>query len=583
MNQQRLAAAVVLGCGLVACWFLLGPPPAGAHAVLVATEPADGEQLDRAPEEVVVEFNEEVQPPPEAVRVFDAAGRRVDLGDAGRGRSANMLRVGLPPDLPDGVYTVSWRAISADTHPVRGGFLFVIGDADSGPLDAVAVEELDADHRGLKTAAAVVRWLMYLGASLAAGLAAFLVMIHDRRADERRVLVRATRVAALVGAVATVLSLPVQAALTGGTGVAGLVDAELLSSTATSGLGASAAVRLAGLGLVAVAIVRPPSRAATAATLLGATAAVAANLLAGHTATSEPRGLVLASNLAHSAAAAVWFGGLVALAVVLRRRRSAAASVAAAGIVSRFSVVALVSVAALVASGTSLGWVEVRELGALTTSAYGQLLLAKVAVVAVVVAVAAYNNRWLVPAVRRHADHAAHRLRRTVQIEAGLVATVLALTAVLVATAPPRAMAEPREAGMVTAALGDRYELRATVEPARAGVNELSFAVVDAEGRPIDAGIEASIRFTHPERDIAPVERMLERTGAGRYRHTGPELAVPGRWTIEFRMLITEFQRVTASFDVDIDLPPNHVHNHHHHERQPQRQLSDRSIQRRRP
>jgi copper transport protein len=164
--------------------------------------------------------------------------------------------------------------------------------------------------------------------------------------------------------------------------------------------------------------------------------------MAGHTVTAEPRWLALVADACHTIAASMWFGGLVLLGIVLHRRADSSDPVAGARMVARFSAWATGAVLMVAVAGLALAWVEVRSLRVLFAEPYGWTLAAKTMIVAAVLLVGAYNNRILVPAIRRAAPEdwspAWRRLRWTVRIEViGLVAA-LAATAVLVDSPPPR-------------------------------------------------------------------------------------------------------------------------------------------------
>ena len=155
-------------------------------------------------------------------------------------------------------------------------------------------------------------------------------------------------------------------------------------------------------------------------------------------------------DVSHLFAGALWIGGLVGLvllAMPATRVAGEAARVAIlAPVVSRFSNLALISVAALVVTGAVRGWMEIRTLAALTGEAYGIALLTKVAVVVPLVVLGAINNRWTKPRIRRAAEEAGRTesgtggirvLGRLVLAEVVLAAVVLSVTAVLVNLAPP--------------------------------------------------------------------------------------------------------------------------------------------------
>ena len=122
----------------------------------------------------------------------------------------------------------------------------------------------------------------------------------------------------------------------------------------------------------------------------------------GHTRTFEPRWLVMGADLVHAATAAVWLGGLVALILHLASARRRGGDPAdSAVILGRFSTLAGGLVLLLGVTGTILGVVIVGSLPALVGSTYGRLLLAKLAVVAVIGALAAWNRFGLVPRLAR--------------------------------------------------------------------------------------------------------------------------------------------------------------------------------------
>ena len=112
--------------GLATAIVVLLAVPASAHAVLLATTPAQGAVLTTPPRAVSLRYDEQVTYNPGAVRVYNEQGSRVDSGSISK-PSPDVVQVSLPPHLPDGAYVVTWRVISADTHPVEGAFTFQVG------------------------------------------------------------------------------------------------------------------------------------------------------------------------------------------------------------------------------------------------------------------------------------------------------------------------------------------------------------------------------------------------------------------------------------------------------------------------
>jgi copper resistance protein C len=104
---------------------LFGTVPASAHASLDRTEPRVGNTVRTAPREVTCWFTQKLEPAFSSLVVRDSSGAQVSVGRASV--SGNMLRVALKP-LPPGVYKVSWRVLSVDTHTTEGDFSFRVGE-----------------------------------------------------------------------------------------------------------------------------------------------------------------------------------------------------------------------------------------------------------------------------------------------------------------------------------------------------------------------------------------------------------------------------------------------------------------------
>ena len=102
------------------------PAPAGAHASLVRTIPARGSAVHKSPATVKLWFSERLEPAYSTVEVVGRDGKRVDNGDAGVDRADARLLQGSLPQLPAGMYRVTWRVLSVDTHVSEGQFSFEI-------------------------------------------------------------------------------------------------------------------------------------------------------------------------------------------------------------------------------------------------------------------------------------------------------------------------------------------------------------------------------------------------------------------------------------------------------------------------
>ena len=285
----------------------------------------------------------------------------------------------------------------------------------------------------------IVRFSGHLGTLVAVGVAVFLALAHHGEPGDAEIpgVVRLTTTAAIVGVAGGLGAVAVFGATVADTNVAGGLSGAGWTAALHSPVALAGLVRLLGLGVV-VHAVRNRIAEPTFAALVGAGAvsSLASFLIVGHTATRSPRVLGVAAALVHGATAAMWIGGLAALAVVLASRRRAGQAAPAATVV-RFSRVMATTVAALLVAGVAVALMEVDGWRGLWSSTYGRVLLVKGALVAVVAAAAAYNHRRLVPRVESGGDEECWPvLVRTVRAELLILVSIVAVTALLINLAP---------------------------------------------------------------------------------------------------------------------------------------------------
>jgi copper resistance protein D len=181
---------------------------------------------------------------------------------------------------------------------------------------------------------------------------------------------------------------------------------------------------------------------------LAASAAMLGGLAwAGHAGGTpgEEGALHLVSDVLHLLAAGLWLGGLVPLALLFARAlaQPALLDAARAG-TRRFSLLGMISVGTLLATGTVNSWILVGTVPGLIGTPYGQLLLLKIAAFAAMATLAAINRQRLTPALHRTAAPLAalRRLRRNALIEVALGLFVLGIVGAL-GILPPGMHSEP--------------------------------------------------------------------------------------------------------------------------------------------
>ena len=126
----------LLASGLLAALSLIGlATSAAAHASQTGAEPAADSVLTTAPDRVVITFDAALMDVGAALVVRDSA--RADVTSGPTTVRANTITVPLRPGLGAGTYTVAYRVVSADGHPVSTSYEFsVAGPASSAPATA---------------------------------------------------------------------------------------------------------------------------------------------------------------------------------------------------------------------------------------------------------------------------------------------------------------------------------------------------------------------------------------------------------------------------------------------------------------
>jgi copper transport protein len=582
MRPSRLHRMLAVGA-LAAVAVALMATPAFAHAQLLSTEPVGGGTAGDAPKRVVLHFSEPVEISLGSVQVFDGDANRVTTKPAAHpGGDARSVAVGLPA-LERGGYVVTWRVISADSHPVHGAFTFRVGPAVAGQTgDALARRLLAAQGGSTAVGAlyAVIRFTAFAALVLLVGGFAFLARVWPAGAavaEARRLLWSAWGAAVA----ATALGIPAQGAYAAGLPLRQMVSGTVISGVLDTRFGRVWGARLVLLALFALVLValgrRPGTEAETEAEArAGAGQPMAPGLaaggallgvgllltpgLAGHAASQDLIPLAVTSDLLHLGSVSLWLGGLVFLAAcVLPRRRADEL----AAVVPRFSRLAFAAVVVILATGTFQGWREVRSTAALTGTTYGRLLVIKVALFTAMVALGALSRRWVqaryrVPAMQLSPGPGAaavdpdsetvSQLRRTVGAETVVAAAVLAVTALLVSAEPARsALARPFSTELRT----DQVLIDLTVDPAKAGPADLHFYTLSPAGAVQDvAELDVSLRL--PDKGVGPLVVPVQRAGPGHFSAYGFELPLRGRWELEVVARLTEIDQVRATATVPV-------------------------------
>ncbi|TKB15591.1 MAG: copper resistance protein CopC [Mesorhizobium sp.] len=524
-----------LTSGLLAAFMLMAllvlPGRAFAHAALVATDPADGAVLVQGPSQFSLTFSEPVSPL--VLTLVRPDGTQLPLTSSRL--DGLTLAIDNPETLKSGTHVLSWRVISEDGHPVGGSSLFSIGAPSVAPFAGETVDW------SLRTVIWVGKFLLYAGLFLGVGGAFSLAWLAEDRWCGRRFVIAAL----LCGLAAAPVSLGFQGLDALGAPLARFTAPVVWKTALETSIGWTVLVALVALGLALLSLVGPrASRKLLAlAGLVGVGAALAAS---GHASAAEPQWLTRPLVFLHSTAIAFWAGALAPLGLALRYQPAEAKF-----FLRRFSRAILPVVAVLAASGIVLAIIQVQTPAALINTAYGRLLLLKLALLLFLFTLASVN-RWTLTAPAEAGDtEVQRRLVRSIGIETLIVLAVFGVAAGWRFTPPPRALAiaaaQPVSIHIHTLqAMADL-----SITPGHAGQVAASMVIMTGDFGPLDAK-QVTLVLSKPDSGIEPIRRPATKPDDGTWRVDNLVIPLPGRWNARLDILVSDFEMVKIEAPIDI-------------------------------
>lgn len=526
------------------------------HAVLTGSDPAIGAALTQAPEVIVLNFNEPVGIT--RLALLSPDGQSVPVGPAQAADS--QVRIPLPALDAQGTYLLSWRASSADGHPVGGTVDFTVGAAAAGAPAAAALADASP---GLDFAIWLGRLLALICLVAACGAAFFRATAPALRQDWVGRVIG-------IGLGALFLNLALQGLDLLGAPWGALIQDETwrtaLASPYAGTLGFSA-LALAASFRAQDTDRRLVLRLAAAGSLILLGIAVANS---GHAGTAPPQWLSQPTIALHVIAAAAWLGALVPLIRILRDRSRKTIPGSSEGLeasdntlpasdpglsaLARFSRWITPMVALLILSGGILSWLQLDHISDFWRTQYGWVLSAKLGLVLVLLAVAAWNRWRLTRPVLAGDPTATRHLTRAIQAEIVLGVLILSVVSLWRFTPPPRSLdAAPAASAVAGSSAGAGAHL--INSPLVLGNSQVSARIqegtdarrwtihLETPGGAPFAAQAVTINLYNPEADIEAVRREASADG-NIWQVSVPSLPNVGHWYLRLDVLVDDFNRL---------------------------------------
>ena len=581
---------------------------ASAHAQFIRSQPEPNAVLAQSPIEVLIWFTESVEIGFSEIQVFDPTGSRQDNGDTHVHSDPTNPGVTLKPNLPQGTYTVAWRVLSAvDGHRTAGTFAFTVGQAPVGPPQPGAITQEpvfdDGGSAPPRWLAVITRWLAFAAMAALIGAVIFPAIVLPAglraiKADERTAeeiarrtsrVIAGTIIASLaVVTISTAVSLWLQGWAAGGEAGSLSTIREVWSDTRFGEiLTLRVSIIVGAILLSALALPRLRSLLARSELLEPAWVALAicafalplTTSLNSHAAAERSNTeLYVASDWLHLVAGSIWIGGLLQLVLLtpivlsLTERRASFL----AGLIPRFSVLALVSVGVVVATGVFQWWNFLGGISTVFDSDWGYTLAIKVGLLLPLLLLAAFNLLVVRPrfvsfvfgglktASARILEWE-RRFRWAVTAEVGLAAAILVVAALLTETTIPASglsagsngvinlsQASPTPSSLAQSQQADDLTISLDVYPGKAGPNDVGVFLSDTDGdeRAIQAVI---VRYKYLDRNLGENEDFAEPFHPPtHYTLNTSQLSLAGEWEIEIIVQREGLFDARATFDVQV-------------------------------
>lgn len=508
---------------------LFAAPEASAHTKLKESTPASDEVLQTPPSEIKLIFSGKLEDALHTMELASEGGEAIPFDPPALDETRKILTAALP-ELPNGKYTVSYRVISADGHPIEGSFAFevqapapepaepappaettnpggqteptqpavpAVPEAGQPPADEHTGHEEhedDSEHVGHEEQAAAPNTfynvsiyaasiLFYVSMLAVAGWALWSLFYSWREADRKwRMAFGLGLLGFHLAAFLLLAALHIPIDLQAENSAGAFLDFLRNTDTGRSYL----------FGLLLTVAGFPLLFRYRIVDGIWAALLISAKTLRGHASIAEPVALARLADGVHIAAASLWVGGLIALIIAFRRNKELFRA-----LTPRFSSVALTAFVVLIATGIATSLWIADYVSVILTTAWGWLLLAKIALVAIVIPVA-FMLRRAFSAEREG------RFKGWLRADVLLMAAIITVTGILAHTSPL-----PDREPLHWHVMGETIHMTADLSPNLRWRNELTVYVWVPEGEEAPASVTAGIWYaegTDSSVDLKPME-----------------------------------------------------------------------------
>ena len=607
MNFKKISAITLMV--LVASLLVTGN--ALAHALLLRSLPVANSELPQSPEKIEMWFSEPLEADFSSARLLTTSGEEIRIDAAELDPSDPTHLTVLLSQLDPGIYTVAWKTLSrTDGHEWYGSFPFTVLNPDGTRPDGTAAV-LDLENRSelpslLQT---ISRWLALMGGILFLSVPLFYKFVLTNSVDSNENLkIRLHDLAIKIvtlSVLAVILGSWLQIALQASRLESLSFLPRLIYATHTGALILSRqALLLSGLLLLnrskrwqfitvaiydvfilllclvsgiqgevvsysalilAVIVIAWAWRKASiedqswnSLLILGFITLLYFSL-GSHAGAAAGSFWAILSDYIHLLATSAWVGGLMLLPLVLDsiRGNSPAPERAALGPLFRnYGYIAKFSFFLLLISGLFNSLVQFPTFASIIHTAYGRVLLIKLAAALIVWQLSTLSIRIL--RGKMDAEQFAVNLKLFIQkiSQAALIGLVLMLAvAVLVQTQPPKSSSPQVDTSYHNIVKADDLSIHIQVTPNQPGNNQFYVQLFHANDSPIGDVQLVRLLFNYEDAQVGQSNADLTQLGTDVFGIEGVYLNQPGTWTVSVYVRRRGMDDVIADLRVNVPDP----------------------------
>ena len=580
-NKNKLFAIMVIA--LVSSIILIpNIPNSYAHAFVTKSDPAPSQSLSAPPSKIDVYFSDPVDIRYSEIKVLDSDGNQIQENDQHYINGSQLsLSVSLPPNLKNGIYTISTKVLDqTDGHVTEDAFAFGVGQEVP---KSVANNITANNYQEVSIPEAVARFPALLGQVIVAGIAASTLWLWGPisripRLKDSLSQIR-TKIDASMAKMTVIGSIIILAS-----GFAMIlvqaysINASILDAISTKfgNMWILRMVASSALFAISLAIYQKTRKTQTIVSkgqtslLLGVSFAVllTTSLISHGSATGQIIPLLL--DFCHNVFASLWIGGIIYLAfVVMPQIRNITDSNLSLSTISllipRFSTLVITVLGAVVITGPFLLYALESNLALTLASFYGKVLIIKLSLAAAMIALGAYHqvfvsNKAIMAISNRttrntiqnatiDAKPILSRFDTSIKIEAFIGIALIASVAVLVDSGLPSSEFQNQLQSLQnnvfalttndnsntpgfsqTGFIENGSRIVLSMNPFATGNNTFTISFLDSNKNQVDMK-SAQLKLTQTDSEIGPITIDTNKTDTGIFT-TDTDFGFPGHWTV---------------------------------------------------